>query len=75
MLAFVERSNKDRNDKEIEEKKLVRDKKEREERELALDNEISQLNSDIEKNKDQLYSLKELRQFILELSDQEFLKE
>lgn len=75
MVAFVERSNKDRNDKEIEEKKLVRDKKEREERELALDNEISQLNSDIEKNKDQLYSLKELRQFILELSDQEFLKE
>lgn len=41
MVAFVERSNKDRNDKEIEEKKLVRDKKEREERELALDNEIS----------------------------------
>lgn len=73
MVAFVERSNKDRNDREIEEKKLVRDKKEREERELALDNEISQLNSDIEKNKDQLYSLKELRQFILELSDQEFL--
>jgi hypothetical protein len=72
-VAFVERSNKDRNDREIEEKKLVRDKKEREERELALDNEISQLNSDIEKNKDQLYSLKELRQFILELSDQEFL--
>lgn len=72
---FVEKSNKDRIEKEQLEKQLIKDKKEKEDKIYALNSEIQQLNSEIDKNKDMLQTYNELKLFMLELSDQDFLKE
>ena len=66
---FVEQSNKDRVEKENEEKRLIKERKDKEEKEYALNSEIQQLNSEIDKNKDLLLTCNELKIFMLELSD------
>lgn len=70
---FVEQSNRDRIEKENEEKRLVKEKKDKEDKEHALNSEIQQLSSEIDKNKDLLLTCNELKLFMLELSDQDFL--
>lgn len=70
---FVEQSNKDRIEKENEEKRLFKEKKDKEDKEHALNSEIQQLSSEIDKNKDLLLTCNELKLFMLELSDQDFL--
>ena len=70
---FVEQSNRDRIEKETEEKRLVKEKKVKEDKEHALNSEIQQLSSEIDKNKDLLLTCNELKLFMLELSDQDFL--
>ena len=50
----MEKSNKDRIEKEQLEKQLIKDKKEKEDKIYALNSEIQQLNSEIDKNKDML---------------------
>ena len=72
---FVEQSNKDRIEKENEEKRLVKEKKDKEDKEHALNSEIQQLSSEIDKNKDLLLTCNELKLFMLELSDQDFLQQ
>ena len=72
-MSFVEKSNNDRKEKEFEEKRLLREKKLKEDKETALNIEIQQYNSEIEKNRDAFTYLNELKGFILELSDQDFL--
>jgi hypothetical protein len=52
----------------------MKEKKDREEKEQALDNEIQILNSEIEKNKDALLQHKEVKAFMFELSDPDFIK-
>lgn len=73
LMSFVEKSNNDRKEKEFEEKRLLREKKLKEDKETALNIEIQQYNSEIEKNRDACTYLNELKGFILELSDQDFL--
>ena len=70
---FVEQSNRDRIEKENEEKRLVKEKKDKEDKEHALNSEIQQLSSEIDKNKDLLLTCNELKLFMLELSDHDFL--
>ena len=73
LMSFVEKSNNDRKEKEFEEKRLLREKKLKEDKETALNIEIQQYISEIEKNRDACTYLNELKGFILELSDQDFL--
>ena len=70
---YIGKDKQMRERKEKQEKDLQTERSLKEDRLKKLDQNISQVKSEIEKNKDALNSLKENRDFILELSDKEFL--
>ncbi len=73
-MAFIAADNKEKKDKEQQEKQAVSMRQQKDERLKSIEMEISQIRSEIEKNKDALGDLLMHQRFILELSPDDFKK-